>query len=344
MNTNINNIININSKMNILKTLLKKIIDINSLPDIPLQINKTKYIINIDSIKLFKKNSVGDGKEKNDLNNKLRENIIKRVINSNIPEDYYTYSLDWFNLKKSINYFINKIIDDEICKYGKYEKIECKIKAGRNYNYDFDVIYNFSNNTEIIKHVEFKCGASKISECPQFISLSSKFNTNYAEYFYDNYIDQISKLYETDINISREDYIKSVFQTSYKKHKWFQYIYENEEKYIEEKKTIVNKSINDYLILIKDSIDLDKISSKLLETQSQKIYMCYDPIKFKIDVDSICDNELSITNIKELKKNKNGLFNTIVCSTKSNTTINMLLRWRNHAGILNPAWQISIKR
>ena len=333
-------------KMNILKTLLKKMIQINQLPDLSLQLNKTKYVINLDSIKLFKKFS--DGKEKNDLNNKLRENIIKRIINSNIPDDYYKYSLEWFKLKDSINGFINKIVEDDISKYGNYENVECKIKAGRKYNYDFDIIYNFPNNTEIIKHVEFKCGASKISECPQFVSLSSKFNTNYAEYFYDHYVDQISKLYETGAgigtDISKEVYIKNVFQTSYKKHKWFQYVYENEEKHLEEKKKLVNQSINDYLILIKDSIDLDKISRKLLETQSQKIYMCFDPVKFKIGYDYIYDNELSITQIKELKKNKDGMVSTLVCSTQSNTTINMLLRWRNHAGILNPAWQISMKR
>ncbi len=349
---NCNNCNNLD-KMNILKTIIKNIIRIKDLPPIYVQLNKLKHTINLDSIKLFHKNY--DGKEKNDINNKLRENIIKRVINENIPEDYYKYSLGWFNLKKSIDSFVNKIIEEDIVKNGQYKSVECKIKAGRNFNYDFDVIYNFSKEekeqakderteTKIIKKVEFKFNCSKIDECPQFISISSKFNTEYAEYFYDNYIEQISKLYQTDIKISKEEYLKSVFQTSYKKHNWFQYIYENEEKYIEEKKILVNKSINDYLLSIKDTIDLNKISKKLIDTQSQKIYMCYDPSKHNISTDFINDNELSITDIKELKKNKDGMIHTIVCSTKSNTIINMLLRWRNHAGILNPAWQISIKR
>ncbi len=352
-------------KMNILKTIIKNIIRINELPPIYIQLNKIKHSINLDSIKLFKKNS--DGKENNDLNNKLRENIIKKIINGGIPTDYYNYSLQWFNLKKSIDGFINKIIEDETSKKGQYISVECKIKAGRNFNYDFDIIYNFSKDnqkkndevqpeieteTEIKKKVEFKFNCCKIDECPQFISISSKFNTDYAEYFYENYIEQISKLYQTDIKISKEEYLKSVFQTSYKKHKWFQYIYENEEKHIEEKKKLVNKSINDYLLSIKDTIDLEKISKKLIDTQSQKIYMCYDPLNNNnnnnnnnnITIDCIRDDELSINGIKELKKNKDGMIHTIVCSTKSNTIINMLLRWRNHAGILNPAWQISIKR
>ena len=40
--------------------------------------------------------------------------------------------------------------------------------------------------------------------------------------------------------------------------------------------------------------------------------MCYDPIKSKITLDSICDNELNITHIKELKKNKTTYYPTKV--------------------------------
>ena len=322
--------------------IIKDILKINELPLIHIQINKTRHNIDLSSIKLFQKNL--DGKDKNDINNKLRENIIKKIINTDIPDKYYKYSLQWFTLRENINNFIDKIVENEKINLGKYRSIECKIKAGRKFNYDFDIVYNFKDNIEVIKKVEFKCGASKIADCPQFISLSSKFNTKYAEYFYDNYIDQISKLYGTDIKISKEDYLKNLFQTSYKKHKWFLYIYENEEKYIEEKKELVNKSIDEYLNSIKDTINLEQLTNKLIETQSQKLYMCYDVIKNKIVLDSITDDELTITKVKELKKNKEGLVNTIICSTKSKTTINMLLRWRNHSGILNPAWQISLKR
>ena len=45
----------------------------------------------------------------------------------------------------------------------------------------------------------------------------------------------------------------------------------------------------------------------------------------------------------KLKRGNHGLFNTIIFYNDY-TEIHMLLRWRNHAGILNPAWQISIKR
>jgi hypothetical protein len=39
---------------------------------------------------------------------------------------------------------------------------------------------------------------------------------------------------------------------------------------------------------------------------------------------------------------KNG--NTIVVVSKAGTKHNMLLRWKNHLGILYPAWQISLSR
>ena len=55
------------------------------------------------------------------------------------------------------------------------------------------------------------------------------------------------------------------------------------------------------------------------------------------------DNTLINKDKFKLKSGNHGLFNTIIFYNDY-TEIHMLLRWRNHAGILNPAWQISIKR
>jgi hypothetical protein len=48
--------------------------------------------------------------------------------------------------------------------------------------------------------------------------------------------------------------------------------------------------------------------------------------------------DITITRYSHIKNN-----NTIVLNTESNKTVNMLLRWKNRIGILNPAWQISLK-
>ena len=54
--------------------------------------------------------------------------------------------------------------------------------------------------------------------------------------------------------------------------------------------------------------------------------------------DTINIDELTVTKIEKITKN------TLVLQTNSTSKINMLLRWKNHAGILFPAWQISITR
>ena len=345
-------------KINILRIFL----NIKNLEKIQLEVNKSKsdnkIDIDIESINFFRKEVFE--KKNNDLYNKIRENIIKKIINKDIPEEYYLYSLKWYNFKNSLFDFLNKIIKIENPKNlkneeEKYKSINCKIKGGRKYNYDFDIVYCFENNIEIIKKVEFKFGSLNVEDCPQFISLSSNFNTihtKYASYFYDNHLKYVSNLYDNQIEITKNEYLKHVHQASYKKHKWFDYLYEKENlnklivdnKDLEKKKQIVDKSINDYLELIRGDINLEEITEKFITTQDNKIYMCYDTQLETFNYDFIHNNELIITNIKELKKNKDGLCNTIICNTKSTTEIHMLLRWKNHSGILNPAWQISIKR
>ena len=44
-----------------------------------------------------------------------------------------------------------------------------------------------------------------------------------------------------------------------------------------------------------------------------------------------------------LKGGKNG-FNTIILNTKNNSCYHLLLRWKNGKGVLNPAWQIGIRK
>ena len=123
---------------------------------------------------------------------------------------------------------------------------------------------------------------------------------------------------------------------------WFNYIYENEESKKKEKKKIVDYSIHEYLINNVETIDIEKLNEKFYKTQNGKLYMCFKDGLFHKDI--IEDNEILSTGIKELKSGKNKLKNTVILKTNTNSTIHMLLRWRNHAGILNPAWQIKLVR
>ena len=79
--------------------------------------------------------------------------------------------------------------------------------------------------------------------------------------------------------------------------------------------------------------------------QSQKIYMIYNPKDRKFYNDKISEDECTITSINSLKKGNHQKYNTVIFNTKNeNTSLHFLLRWKNHLGILFPAWQISIKR
>jgi hypothetical protein len=272
--------------------------------------------------------------------------MIYCIINNIVPDEYFRYSRLWKNLKDNIFMYINSIFYDI-----NINSISCKLSGGRKYNYDFEITVHNNNNERISKNIEFKFNLESLNNCPQFIQLSSNFklcNNSYHELFYDNYLKSITDLYNIDI-IDKNIYLKFICQSEFNKNSFFNYLYNNEKtndgKLIQDKKYIVDKSINDYIINNVREFDINKLTNKLLESQKNKIYMLYSVKKQTFIIDKIYDNELTLLNRYSLKKNKSGFVNKIIYETESGkTTIHMLLRWKNHAGILNPAWQISIKR
>jgi len=287
-------------------------------------------ILNKDDYSLFNKPK---GRGNNDKNNKQREIIIYALVNDIIPQGWYETN-EWQELKEELFAYIGKYC------YSEYDSIKCIFKGGRSFNYDFDFEFTVSGK-KVVKHIEFKYGCSKVTGCPQFLSLSSNFNTNYSEYFYDTCIQDISTLYEVD-KPEKGEYLKNVTQTNYSKLDWFNTIYTNEKGKIKEKKKIVDKSINDYLVDNARRMNIEELNAKFYKTQNGKQYMCFKDGLFHVD--AIDNEEIVATGIKELKSGRNKLKNTVVLKTNTNSTIHMLLRWRNHAGVLNPAWQIKMVR
>lgn len=278
-------------------------------------------------------------REDNDKNNKLREGIICSIINKSIPDTYFKYSYIWSDFREKLLKTINKIFEID-----NYISLTCKPMAGRKYNYDFLISMKLKNNLTMTHKIELKFNSCKIDKCPQFLSLSSNFNTNYASFFYDKYLDEITALYSLP-SITKEKYLKFVHQTDYEKDPWFKMLYDVEQIYIKNKKTIVDTSIDDFISNAITSINTDLLTKKFIETQNGKMYLLYCPIKKQFYTDEIIIDELTLTGTYSLKQNRENLINTIVYDTLIPTTkISMLLRWRNHAGILNPAWQISINR
>jgi len=298
---------------------------------ITISIKGKDNILEKDNYKLFDKPK---GRGANDKNNKVRELMIYSIINNLIPEEWYTIE-DWIILKTELYKYIH-----HNC-FNQYKNLTCEIKAGRSYNYDFDFKFILNDDSIVYKHIEFKFGCNKVTGCPQFLSLSSNFNTDYSEYFYDNFVPEISKLYNT-VNPEKKEYLKLVTTTNYSNHVWFDNLYKNEKEYIKQKKKLVDTSIDKYLNLNYKNFDLNKLTHKFKNTQKNKLYMCYCDKKFVYDY--IDENELDIVKINTLKAGRNKLKHTLILGTRTNTTIHMLLRWRNHAGILNPAWQIKLVR
>lgn len=279
--------------------------------------------ININTINMFDDNNTR--KECNDINNKTREIIIEAIINRKIIKEWYKVSVKWYNVKTALNKYISSI---------GLGTCRCIRIGGRNNNYDFDI----SDDTHT-KHIEFKFGTTNVVNYPQIICLSAKYWTTYIEYFYTNYIHQIAELFELVEHIpTLEEYNKYISNTNYHKHVFFQKLYENETLHKYEKKQIVETSINKYLSECMKYVKIQEIFDKLRSSQANKEYMCFK--HYNIYYDTIHQDELEFDKIAYIKNN-----NTIVANTKNiNTDMHILLRWKNHIGILNPALQIKIVR
>jgi len=154
---------------------------IHTLPNI----NEIKYQ-SINSFNICHKNM-------NDMNNKIRENIIISIINDIIPNDYYKYSNRWKRLRINIFDFLNSL-------YTPIENI-------RGNNYDFEIIINDD---------KFKFNSSKIDELPQFISpmRPSKYLSNsFEDFIYNNYLNLL--LNEFNISIpNKESYDKEIHSSN----------------------------------------------------------------------------------------------------------------------------------
>jgi hypothetical protein len=80
------------------------------------------------------------------------------------------------------------------------------------------------------------------------------------------------------------------------------------------------------------------ITAAFQKSQEGKCFLLCSANEFCSD--KIEPEELVITGVIEVRLGKY----LVLQSAKPGTTHEMLLRWKNHAGILYPAWQISMKR
>ena len=311
--------------------------DINNL-----EINDKKELekiegINVNDIDVFYEISTRD---MNDITNKLRENILLNLQNITKNSIYLlddTYSSKWIQLKEQWTITLN-----ELGNTYSYDDIKVSGMGGRGNHTDY--IVSYLKNGEIVckKNVEFKFNASSLNKLPQILQVyegSLKFPKSYAEYYYENHLEEYLSIDSNllDIEIpSKEEYLKYVKGTKYECHELFKRMYDNEETEKDIKFEIVDNSIKEYLKEYGNQCNLEILKNYLNKSQIDKTYILWNTNNHKFNIDCCLydpSSELKIVNITH---------NSIIIE-QNKIIFKLLLRWKNHKGILLPAYQISYK-
>lgn len=301
---------------------------LNNLP--VLEINNQK--ISYKSINYF----ISKEKNLNDISNKIRELVIISIINGDIDEDYYKYSNRWNRLKKSINNFMRLIgidLDDDI---------RCLLKAGRKFNYDFQIIVSGVN----IYNIEFKFNSCRIIDIPQFISPmkpSKYLSKSFEEYIYDNYLNKMMNEFGYEMPI-KDDYLREIHSTNPRCLMDIQEKYyrgcksssrysgiEEDIDFYKKANKYSKKAIEEFIR--NNELNINQLSKYMKETQKNKIYMLY--FNNNIYMETINEDYFKILSYEKKK-------NYFILLTKNGIKLKVLLRWKNGNMIAFPAFQISI--
>jgi hypothetical protein len=301
-------------------------------------------------------------KSDNDCANKIREKVIKELDNP--PKHYFenaTYGEKWTHLH-------NRYMDalKSLARGIEYTSIQTKRMAGRQNNYDFDLMYYNDGVLVNTLKIEFKSGCSKISKLPQILTVSTKtcdfMPYSYEKFWYDErYLDRYIACDPeiTEEKPSPEEYYKKISSTTTNPTPFFGQLYkcdykkcdelcckyncknekcQSNKKCKNEKSKIVNESIAAYLAKYGKDIYIDVIKEKLKHSQADKIFLMWSNKTQDFSIDKFLESEF--TNIRYYSI-KNG---NVIQLQAGTTMYDLLVRWKNRKGILNPAWQISMKR
>jgi len=275
-------------------------------------------------------------KADNDATNKIREKVLSVLCN--VPQEFILHPEFGQRWRVVRDGFAEALRVIALQKGIQYTSTQIKIKGGRGANYDAVVTYISEDNS--VRKIEFKYGSKNICSLPQFLSLQAKFglfSVTYDSFFWEKYLNKYLACDTgiTEAKPTRDDYLKKVTGTVAKT-PFFAQLKEREAIAQNEKNAVVNASITDYLNKYGKNIDLKKFFEKVKDTQTDKTYLLWSDGKFYID--EITEADMSNMTFRGIK---NGNVLEVV---SGNTVYGMLLRWRNHKGILNPAWQISMTR
>jgi len=285
-----------------------------------------------ESIQLFY--TKGSSKGANDAENKVRESILVFLANP-LPAEYAD-NAQWAHLYTRFHDALRTICGQE------YSRVDVKKMAGRAHNYDLLATFYGADDTQFhVAKLEFKHNCSSLDKSPQILSLQDRFAlitaVSYAKYYYETGLDTyLSTIHYAGAKPTLEEYFAIVSGTEYSRCPMTQYMYDIEGAGDNKKRctAIVKESIDSYLEKYARFVDIDKLNAKLMDSQMDKYFLLWDLDKFWIHTYS--ESDLRICGDYGMTvKNKNTI---VLLSDKYE--YHLLLRWRNHSGILNPAWQI----
>lgn len=305
-------------------------------------------VLTAESILTFTEDSKGKGRASNDSNNKVREQLLSELLTDSVSGFLAdpTYGPAWTKLRADWLGALTSLA--ERCAVGPFSTVSVKQAGGRGMNYDFAASFMTAGGPVIIK-VEFKYGGRRVDALPQFFNAGANkpfHPTAYAAYFYEHYLDRVMALYELnpELKPTLADYLKFVYQNEYKKLPLFQALYDaeaaeagSERPKYKAKAALVHESIRAYLAAVADATDLAALTAEFQRSQTDKHYLLYSDGEFHYD--AIRPEELVAASVVGVRGDS-----LIIQSGCATTQHAMLLRWKNHNGILFPAWQISMIR
>lgn len=285
-------------------------------------------------------------REDNDANNKKREEFLAGLLTA--PPEFFQDPVHGARCQQRKDAWREALC--QVAKatgVGPFTTIAVKRRAGRGHNYDFLVLYSFQGKTTE-RHVEYKFGAKGVTDLPQILSpgANKPFHTNlYADHFYDTALDKLLEIHGVlpSLKPTKEIYLKFVHNNSKDSNSLWKALYDSEESLTAEQKkardVLVKASITSFLEANVAATNIAAFTEELQRTQAEKFILLDDGINFSFD--TIYPEEREITAVIGLNKQKNSI---LLQSARPGTTYAALLRWKNHKGILYPAWQIKIRR
>ena len=297
----------------------------------------------------------------NDAANKTRESVLEALLEPascdavDAMKADASHGADWARVGAALALALRALTIREPELHGSSFSGGTR-KSGRGHNYDFNLTFVGPDGTAHAKMIELKQGKS-IHNQPQFLSLTaSRGNVtredvvSYREYFFDGYMASLRRL-TTELPPDRDTYLRLVGSVDYECHPFFLAQYNDDKRggspEAEERSEIADRSAHQYLSMLvekgREAIDWPALNRKLA-AQVEKRFLSWHAKSCAFAIESYSADDMRLSGTVRADAGRGGLYRYLVLPTDSGCELACMLRWRNHKAILNPAWQIRLKR